>query len=431
MFDQSKIGETIHGWAKDLFPICRSISGNGVRETLDYLQEKFPLLSTFEVETGTKAFDWKVPDEWNIRAAWIENEDGERVIDFANCNLHVVGYSEPIDIWLDLDELQLRLYSLPDQPDAIPYVSSVYNRTWGFCIADTERKALKPGKYRCFIDSTLGPGSLTFAEAIIPGESEREILISTYADHPSMANNELSGPLVATAIGQWLLSLPERHFTYRILIAPETIGAVVNLSMRWQHFKAKLEAGFVLSCLGDDRCTSVLHSPYGDTLADRVSTHVLRHTRGDTQHYTFLDRGSDERQFCSPGLRLPVVTLCRTLFAKYPEYHTSLDDLENVVTPAGLQGGFDYVRRCIEVLEANRIYRTTVKCEPQLAPRGLYPKTMHMTSGLAARSLTNLIAYLDGEEDLLAVCERIEQPVWQSTEALQKLIEHGLVERID
>lgn len=422
-------GAVMHAWARDLFPFCRSISGDGVRQTLTYLQRHLPSLKIFEVPSGTQAFDWTVPDEWNIRAAWIEDESGRRIIDFADCNLHVVGYSEPVDTWLDLDDLQGRLFSLPDLPDAIPYVSSVYRRTWGFCMADRVRKALRPGRYRCVIDSTLAPGSLTFAEAVLPGRESREVLISTYADHPSMANNELSGPIVATAIGAWLMQR-ERRFTYRIIIAPETIGSIVTLSRNWQNFKEKMLAGFILTCIGDDRCSSVVHSPYRDTLADRVVDHVLRHVEGPVRHYDYLQRGSDERQYCSPGLRLPVVTLCRTRFGDFPEYHTSLDDLEHVVTPTGLAGGFGLVRRCIETLEANGIWRTTVMCEPQLGRRGLYPTVMHTTSGLAARGLTNLIAYLDGDEDLLAVSDLIGQPIWDCVAPLRRLVQEGLAEEV-
>lgn len=420
-------GASLHRWAADLFPICRNVAGEGGRHTLAYLKDLFPGFELHHVPSGTKAFDWTVPDEWNIRSAWLEHEDGTRVADFAWHNLHVVGYSEPVDRWIGLDALQEYLHSIPGQPEAIPYASSVYRRTWGFCLADRVRRGLKPGRYRAFIDSTLAPGHLTYAEAILPGQDGTEVLLSTYADHPSMGNNELSGPVVLTAVARWLASLPERRHTYRLVIAPETIGSILYLSRNLERMRGRTVAGFVLTCIGDDRTHSMIATPHGDTLTDRVARYALKRLAPDNHHvYDFTERGSDERQYCSPGAGLPVVTLMRSKFGTFPEYHTSRDDL-SVITPEGLAGGFALVRSCIEALEANRVYRAPIPGEPQLGRRGLYPTTMKATSGLDARPLTNLLAFADGRHDLLWIAERIGTPIGECATIAATLAAHGLL----
>ena len=420
------IGLEMHSWAKDLFPICRSLTGNGVRETLSYLSRIVPAMTIHEVPSGTQAFDWTIPDEWNIRAAYIEDENGNRVVDFARNNLHVVGYSTPVDEWLNLAELQPHLHSLPEQPGAIPYVTSYYVRRWGFCLAHAQRESLADGRYHVVIDSTLEPGSLTYGEVLIPGREKREILLSTYICHPSMANNELSGPVVTTALARWLSELPERRFSYRIVFVPETIGSIVYISRHLEQLRRDVIAGYVVTCIGDDRAYSFLRSRAGNTLADRAAKLVMHRHAPDHVEYSYLDRGSDERQYCSPGVDLPVASIMRTRYNSYPEYHTSLDDLK-VVTPTGLEGGFEALRKTIDLIEHNRTYRATTPCEPQLGRRGLYPTLSTRGAGYAVRSMTNVLAYADGTRDLIDLADFIGISADEAVETAEKLASAGLL----
>ena len=423
--------------AEALFPICRSITGNGVRESLALLRELVPL-EVHEVPSGLPAFDWTVPDEWNIRAAWLEDSNGTRVVDFADHNLHVLNYSVPVDEWLELDALQAHLYSLPEQPQAIPYVSSYYTPRWGFCLEHQKRQTLKPGRYHAYIDSELKPGHLTYADLVIPGESREEIFFSTYICHPSMANNELSGPVVNAFLAAWVRSLPRRRYTYRFVFAPETIGALVYLSRRLEHLKRYVKAGFNVTCAGDDKGYSWVASPDADTLADQIMETVLGNvaalrdeadgqvTPGVTA-YSHLERASDERQYCAPGVDLPLVTFCRSRFRTYDEYHTSLDDL-SVISEAGLQGSLAVLKECVLSLEQNGTPRTTVIGEPQLGRRGLYPTISRTGATDNVEALLNLIAYANGKRDLLTISRRIGVPVSGLRPLVEKLVAHGVME---
>jgi aminopeptidase-like protein len=421
-------GAAMHAFVAGLMPICRSLTGDGVRQTLAEIGRHLPGLACHEVPSGTQVFDWTVPDEWNIRAAALTGPDGDTVVDFANHNLHVMGYSEPVDVELDLETLQQHLYSLPDQPDAIPYMTSYFKRRWGFCLTDRARKALKPGRYRARIDSTLAPGSLTYGELVIPGRTKDEILLSTYVCHPSMANNELSGPAVTVWLAKWVMQQP-RRYTYRIVFIPETIGSITYLSRNLAAMKAGVKAGFVVTCVGDDRAYSYLPSRLGDTLADRVARHVLQHSVPQYQAYPFRERGSDERQYCAPGVDLPVCSVMRTKYGCYPEYHTSLDDL-SLVTPSGLGGAYEVLKTCLECLEENDTYRTTVLCEPQLGKRGLYPALTGPEAMEYIYNIGDVLAYSDGNHDLLAIAERCGVPMWKLTGLAKKLLAAELLEPV-
>ena len=421
-------GEIMYRWATDLYPIHRSITGTGVRETLDYLGNLLPGLVVHAVPSGTQAFDWTVPDEWAIRDAYIADEAGNKVVDYTKHNLHVVSYSDPVDIWLSLAELDEHLYSLPEQPDAIPYVTSYYDRHWGFCLPHHQREKLPAGRYHAVIDSDLHPGVLNYGELILPGRENSEILLSTYICHPSVANNELSGPVVTAALAQWLQSLENRRFTYRIVFVPETIGAIVYLSKNSAHMKQKTIAGFEISCVGDDRAYSFLPSRKGGTLADRVAEQTLIQCGVSFSRYSFLNRGSDERQYCSALIDLPVVTVMRTKPGFFPEYHTSLDDL-SVISPAGLEGAFNILQSCVLALEANYVYRATIPCEPQLGRRGIKP-TLSTKNMVVPRTLMNVLAYADGQTDLLAISEIIGVDVMECAAAAVRLEQEGLLEKV-
>ena len=422
-------GDVLHGWAADLFPICRSLTGDGVRQTLAYLQRLAPQLTIHEVATGTPVMDWSVPDEWNIRDAYIADPDGRRVVDFHESNLHVVGYSEPTDVTLTRDQLEKHLHSIPDMPDAIPYVTSYYRRTWGFCIEQRAREALGDGPFRVVIDSTLEPGVLTFGEIILPGASSDEILLSTYVCHPSMANNELSGPMVAIALARWLTSLPSHHYTYRIVFLPETIGSLTYLSQHLDHLQEHVRAGWVLTCIGDDRTYSYIPSRKGATLADRVSRRVIDELALPCDVYSFLERGSDERQYCAPGVDLPVASLMRSKYGTFAEYHTSLDNLD-FVTSTGLQGGLDMMVHAIRLVEANRTWAAATLGEPQMGRRGLYPTISTRSSGAEVREIMNVLAYCDGSTDVLEIADICGLSVLRVAEIAELLHGAGVLNRL-
>lgn len=428
IIDENKISKEMYILIKRLFPICRSITGNGVRETLKILKEYIPI-KIYEVSSGSKVFDWTIPKEWNIKNAYIENKNGEKIVDFQENNLHVVSYSIPVNKTIYLKDLQKHLYSLEKQPDAIPYITSYYKELWGFCISHKKRLGLKKGKYHVFIDSELKKGSLTYGELIIPGASKKEIFLSTYICHPSMANNELSGPSVTTFLAKWISSKP-RNFTYRIIFIPETIGSITYLSKNLNIMKKNIVAGFNITCVGDERQYSYLPSKRGDTLTDKVALNVLKFKHPNFIKYSYLERGSDERQYNSPGVDLPVASIMRSKYNTYPEYHTSLDNLK-LVTPKGLYGAYDVLKECITLIENNSKYKINCLCEPQLGKRGLYPTISTKNSGLQVRDMMNFIAYADGSRDLIEISNNINVPVWELYPIIEKLKNANLLIKIN
>ena len=423
------IGEEMHSWAKSLWPIPRSITGQGVRDTLVYLKQLLPDLTIKEVPSGTQVFDWVVPDEWSIREAYISDDQGNKVIDFKLNNLHVVGYSEPVDKWINAEELGKHLYSLPDMPDAIPYVTSYYQEHWGFCLTENQRKTLKEGDYQVYIDSELSDGSLTYGELIIPGKSEKEVFLSTYVCHPSMANNELSGPTVTTYLAKWIQSQP-REYTYRIIFIPETIGSICYLSKNLDAMKKNIIAGYNISCVGDDNAYSYLPSRDGQTIADEVAMYVLNQVHPDFVQYSYLDRGSDERQYCSPGIDLPIASVMRTKYGAYKEYHTSLDDLD-YVSAEGLFGAYDILSRCIEHIEDYRIYKTTILCEPQMGRRNLR-STLGAQTDMPANTMlmSHILVYSDGKCDVLSMANKFGVSLTDLLEIVDILVKEGLLEEV-
>ena len=421
------IGFEIHSLASALWGFDRSLTGDGVRQTLHAIREHIPDLQIREIPTGTQVFDWEIPREWKVNNAWIITPSGEKICDFKSNNLHLVGYSVPVQRKLLLPELQRHLHSLPNQPNAIPYITSYYEERWGFCLTQNERERLVDGEYEVFVDSKLFEGSMTYGELIIPGDSSKEVFLSTYVCHPSMANNELSGPSVMTFIAKWLLSEKNRKYTYRIVFVPETIGSIAYLSGNLEDLKNNVIAGFNVSCIGDERAYSYMPSRNGDTLSDKAAKHVLTHTDANFISYEWKDRGSDERQYCAPLVDLPISGILRSKWLAYEEYHTSLDDLERVVTPKGLEGGYKALKNALEVIERHCFPIVTTPCEPQLGRRGLYPTLSDKNTKGDIRLMMELLTWSDGTKSLIEIADICGVPVWELYSIVDVLVSNGLL----
>ena len=420
-------GNNMYKLAERMFPICRSITGNGFRKSLGIIKGIIPEINVHEVPTGTQVFDWTVPNEWNCTGGGIYTLNGRKVIDFTDSNLHILGYSTPVDLVISRDELLEHIYTQPDQPEWIPYVTSYYKERWGFCMSENQKKTLSEEKYHVIINSTLSPGSLTYGDLLIPGETKEEVLFSTYLCHPSMANNELSGPALQTELIKYIQQMQHRRYSYRFVFCPETIGSLTYCSRNLEVLKRNVKAGFVLSCVGDDRTYSIIESPYANTLADRVLSNVLRFHYPGYKRYSFLKRGSDERQYCSVGVELPVCGFCRSKYGEFPEYHTSADNMD-LISPEGLRGAYDVMIKVIHTLENNYCYRMTCKGEPQLGKRGLYPTVSQKGSYDVIMSLKNFIAYADGYNDLIGISDIIGVPTTELISIKDKLMDNGLLE---
>jgi aminopeptidase-like protein len=425
-FDPNEVGQKMHRLIRELYPICRSITGDGFRETLSIIKNHIPL-DVHEVPTGTQVFDWTVPKEWNIRDAYVKNAAGERVIDFRDSNLHVLSYSVPTNARIPLPELQEHLFTLPDHPDWIPFRTSYFTENWGFCLSHKRYLELEDGEYEVRIDSSLTEGSLTYGEFYLEGKSRDEVLLSCHACHPSLCNDNLSGVALTTFLAKHLSALSPRY-SYRFLLVPGMIGAITWLSLN-EDKVPRIKHGLVVACVGDPGRVTYKRSRQGDAEIDYAVAHVLEHSGHDYEIEDFIPFGYDERQYCSPGFDLPVGSLRRTPHGQYPEYHTSADNLD-LVQPEYLADSFSKYLAVLDILEGNGKYlNTNPKCEPQLGKRGLYEaiggQANRKASQLAMLWVLNLS---DGKHTLLDIAERTGLQFSLIRHAADLLLDHGLLQ---
>ena len=417
-----EIGQAMHARLTSLYPICRSITGDGVRQTLAELQTTIPLV-VHEVPSGTKVFDWTVPNEWNIRDAWIKNSNGQRVVDFQQSNLHVVSYSTPMHATMPLSELKSHLHSLPDRPNAIPNLTSYYKENWGFCLSHNALNALEDGDYEVCIDSTLAPGSLTYGELLLPGESSDEVFFSTHICHPSLANDNLSGVVVAAQLAAEMASRPKLRYSYRFLFAPASVGAITWLARNEMRVD-RIKHGLVLSGVGDSGAITYKRSRQGSAEIDRVVEFVLANSGVPHAFEDFSPSGYDERQYCSPGFNLPVGRFSRTPYVTYPQYHTS-DDNPDFVKADSLGESLRMLRMVVDVLEGSRKYiNTQPKCEPQFGKRGLYSA---LSGAGETTAMLWILNYSDGNNTLMDIAQRASIPFETVLKVAGILESHGLL----
>jgi aminopeptidase-like protein len=421
----SPAGLEMYDLVSRLYPICRSITGDGVRQSLRILREYIPL-EIREIPTGTRVFDWTVPKEWNIRDAYIKNSSGERTVDFQSCNLHVLSYSVPVKTRLSLDELKEHLFSLPDHPTWIPYRTSYYKENWGFCITHEQLLSLCDDEYEVCIDSSLDDGFLTYGEYFIEGRTTDEILISSHICHPSLANDNLSGIAVAAQLAKDLTNGP-RRYSYRFLFIPGTIGSIAWLSLNEDRV-SRIKHGLVLACVGDSGQFSYKKSRHGNAEIDRAVEQVLKHSEVAYRTFDFSPYGYDERQFGSPGFNLPVGCFMRTPHGQFPEYHTSADNLE-LVQPANLADSLSKCRETVELLEGNETYlNLQPKCEPQLGRRGLYGAIGGDSHGKQAElAMLWVLNFSDGKNSLLDIAEKSALPFNLIKNTADTLVNHNLL----
>jgi aminopeptidase-like protein len=419
----SEIGDRLYGFAAGMYPICRSITGDGIRQTLARIADRVPL-TMVEVPTGTAVFDWTIPKEWNIQDAYVKRSDGKKVVDFGQSNLHVLNYSVPVHATMALDDLKPHLFTLPEYPDQIPYRTSYYQENWGFCLSHDQMLALEDGQYEVCIHSTLADGHLTYGECYFPGSSNDEVLFSCHTCHPSLANDNLSGVSVVTHLAE-LLSGRNLHYSYRFLFIPGTIGAITWLAQN-RAAANRIKHGLVLTCVGDAGGFHYKKSRRGNAAIDRAAAHVLRHCGESSELLEFSPYGYDERQYCSPGFNLPVGCLMRSVWGTFPEYHTSADNLD-FIRPDKLAGALRVCAATIDVLENDRRYCSrNPYCEPQLGRRNLYrgggeAASMEMSARLWVLNLS------DGDHSLLDIAERSDIPFAWVRDAADLLYEHGLL----
>ena len=425
-YDKNKL--KIYKLKEQLFPICRSITGNGLRESLKIISKEIPL-NILEIPTGTKAFDWEVPKEWNIKDAYVKDLKGNKIIDFKKSNLHILGYSTPFQGIISHEELMEHIYTLPEIPEAIPYLTSYYKERWGFCLEHQRLKELNQDKYEIFIDSELKNGSMSIGEGFIKGKIDKEVLLSTYLCHPSMGNNELSGPIVQTLLYNWLLERKDKlKYSYRFLYLPETIGSITYLSLFGENLKKNVVAGYVINCIGDRGKFTYKKSRQGNSLADKAALNILNNLNEDFNLYEWFPAGSDERQYCSLGFNLPIGSLMRSMYGTYKEYHTSLDNLDFIPLEE-LYKSFEIYKKILMNIEINEKLEAVHKnCEPKLDKRGLYPtlgSQKETTDSIKKRMY--LWAFSDGYNDVIEIANKLKCNAYEMENEKDELIDKKLI----
>ena len=393
-------GKTIFNWAKELFPLNRSLTGNGNMQTLNFLKSKLNNFKILKFQSGKKVYDWKIPKVWEVKSAMLLDDSGKKILDFKDNNLHLVGYSKSFKKIINFKILKKHLHYIKNLPDAIPYVTSYYKEYWGFCLSFRQFKQLKKNiNYLVNIKTTFKKGNLIMGELKIPGNSKKEILLSTNICHPSMGNNETSGIVVTLAIAMYLQSLKKRNYSYRILFLPETIGSISYISKNLSHLKKNVIGGLNIVCVGDNNKFSFLPSKKGNSVFEKMILNSLKKTRKKFKQYSFLNRGSDERQYCSAGVDLPICSVMRSKYGAYKEYHTSFDDL-NFISPKGLVTSFEFIKKILNNFEKKEFYVSTLLCEPFLSKYGLYHSLSSKLNYERSFLIRNILTYCDGNNDL-------------------------------
>ena len=407
----------------DLFPLPRSIMGKGYSDSLDYLKKFIPF-KIYKFKTGTKIYDWKIPKEWQIKKAFIEF-NGKKILDYKNNNLHVVNYSSPINKKINLKDLKKRIFFLKDQPTAIPYVTSYYKKNWGFCIKYSKYRKLKKGIYKTVIDSKFVNGYLKIGLANLKGKSNKIFLISSYLCHPSMANNELSGPMVAMCLINYFKKFKNEK-SIRFIFIPETIGSIAYIKQNYDHLKKYVCGGYNLSCIGDNRAHSCMLSKFENSASDEALLETYKQLKIEKKVHSFLKRGSDERQYNSPGVDLPIASIFRTRYGDYPEYHTSLDNFD-LVSVKGISGGFNIAKYAIINLQNKIIPSAKIYCEPQLGKRGLYPSISDKKLDMFSRNIVNILMYSNGRDSLEKISKIIKLNYNECLKLYKILVKNKLI----
>jgi len=425
VISSSKEGREIYKWAKQIFKFNRSLTGSGTFDTLDFIKKKLPNFKIKKIKSGTKIYDWTIPNEWNVKKAYVEDLKGNKLINFNDNNLHLVGYSVPINKIIKFKDLKKKLHTIEKMPSAIPYRYSYYSKDWGFCLEYKKLKLFKDKSYRVVIDSTLKKGHMHYGEILVKGKSSKEILLSTYICHPSMGNNEVSGPVLLTRLAKYLLSKNNLYYSYRIIFVPETIGALTYINKNYKILKKNVVAGYVVSCVGDNNNYSYLETKEKTSLSDKVAKTAFSLKKLKFKKYSFLQRGSDERQFNSPGVDLNIGSIMRTRHGYYKEYHTSLDNLD-FISPDGFQGAYDIYTLVFDLLENNRVYKNLIIGEPFYTKYKLRSDTIGTGYNKNSLNISNVCTYLDGNTDLIDLSKKLSLNFYEIVKII-KILKHNKI----